>query len=371
MKAALRNHRLLPLLTVALAAGILAWAVPADAATAVLSKGGTLYEVSRGTLSSLDPATAGTPEGRTPVLLLRTSVSGGSTSVELVPGTGDGSYEGTESIEYEETTGTVFVVYTKFQGLMSDVHVAVRRGGSWEQENIFPNVGLYLSLNPRSLVTRQSFVDFDGEGGTVVKKRSILHIVWWEESGVSQARYAAVFVEDGVLRLSDVVAYDLNLLAGSAAPTPGYVDLPLSSYTFPVLQRDPTTNGGVLVSFANLATLSQTVLQITFPDDITKLVDPGATEAPAEAYARAHLPIGRDEGRGVIPRQVNVLGDTEIGGVISRGRQTTIFFWREGDTMRVIGTDAAETASPMTLPLRSDFGFDRAVTVVREMAEKE
>lgn len=370
MKAALRHRRLLPIVAAGVVAGLLAWAGPASAATAVLTKAGTLYEVSRGVLSDVDPSTDGTAAGRTPVLLLRTTESGGQPAVEMVQGTGDASYEGTESIEFDASTGTVFVVYTKFQGLMSDVHVAVRREGRWEEENIFPNVGLYLSLNPRALVTRQSFTDFDGEGGTVVKKRSILHVVWWEESGVSQARYAAIFVEDGVLRLSEVVAHNLNELAGSTVPAPGFVDLPLSSYTFPVLQRDPTTNGGVLVSFANLANLTQTVLQITFPDDMTKIAAPGATEGTPEAYARAHLPIGREEGRGRIPKQVDVNGDTEVGGVIARRGESTLFFWKDGERVRVIGTDAEETASPINVPLRPDFGYDRAVAVVKEMAEQ-
>ncbi len=348
---------------------LVAAALPADASNAVLTKSGTLYEVYRTTWGAIVPAAAVGPNGRWPVLALRTTLPGAAPTVEIVEGTIDDNDEGTESVDFDETTGTVFVLLTKFQGLMSDVHVAVRRDTRWEEQNILPNVGLYLSLNPRMVVTRQDFVDFDGKGGTVTKSRSIVSIIWWEESGPSQARYASVFVEDGVLRLSDVVAYNLNAMAGSTGSTIAPADMPLSAYTFPVLQRDPSTNGGVVVSFANFLTQTQTVLQITFPDDITKLAPPGATSGTPDLYARAHLPIGRDIGHGHIPMAANVPGNGTLDGVISPRGDTT-FYWQDGATLNVLGSDAAPDATPLAIPLRPDFSIDRAVALVRDMATK-
>lgn len=354
-----------------LAAALLAlcWSASALAGTAVLSRAGTLYEVFPAPLSEYDSSLAGTIAGRTPVLLLRSTPSAGTPSLEVVAGTRDSADEGAESVEIDEATGTVFTIYTKFQGLMSDLHVAVRRDGQWAEENILPNVGLYLSLNPRVVVTRQRYVDFDGSGGTVTKSRSILHLIWWEESGASQARYAALFVEDGVLRLEDTAAYNLNDIAGTVGTPAGFPDLPLSSYTFPVIQRDSTTNGGALASFADLVTGKQTVLQITFPDDITKLAPPGATSGDREVYSRSHLPIGRDRGRGTIPRSMST--QSTVSGVISPHGTATLFYWSEGNVLKVVGSDAPETASPLSIPLRPDFSVDRAIAVVREMAEKE
>jgi hypothetical protein len=345
-------------------------AIPAAATTAVLSRSGTLYEVYRATYGDLAPATAGTAEGREPLLALRTTTPGASPAVEIVAGTLDTNDEGSESIEFDETTGTVFVVFTKFQGLRSDLHVAVRRSGGWLEQDVLPTGGLYLSLNPKVVVTRQDYVDFDGLGGTVTKSRSILSIVWWEEGGLLQARFAAVFVEDGILRLDDVISYNLNELAGAAGQTPYIPELPFSSYTFPAVQRDPASNGGVLVSFASLVTMKQTALKIGFPDDLTKLVEPGSTSGTPESYARGHIPIGRELGAGMIPSMIDVPGDTSIGALVSQ-RGVTTFFWSEETGLRVIRSDAAADAAPLTLPLRPDFTLDRAIAVVREMSEKD
>lgn len=362
-----RRLRLLP--SVAAAVLALCWSASAAAGTAVLSRSGTLYEVFPAPLSEFELSLAGTIEGRTPVLLLRSTPAGGSPSLEVVAGTRDSADEGAESVEIDEATGTVFSVYTKFQGLMSDLHVAVRRDGQWAEENILPNVGLYLSLNPRVVVTRQRYVDFDGHGGTVTKSRSILHLIWWEESGTSQARYAALFVEDGVLRLEDTAGYNLNDIAGTVGNPIAPAGLPLSAYTFPVVQRDSTTNGGALVSFADLATGKQKVLQITFPDDITKLAPPGSTSGGREVYSRSHLPIGRDVGHGRIP--VAMSTQSTVSGVISPRGSTTLFYWPEANALKVIGSDAPEGTAPLALPLRPDFSVDRAIGVVKEMAEKE
>ena len=69
------------------------------------------------------------------------------------------------------------------RGLMADMHVAVRRDGVWLGQDILSNRGLYLSINPKVVVTRQQYVDFDDDGAPVTKTRSIFSLVWWEESG--------------------------------------------------------------------------------------------------------------------------------------------------------------------------------------------
>lgn len=340
---------------------------PALADSAVLTKSGTLYEVFSARYGDVVAGASGTADARIPVLALRTTPSNGSPTLEIVDGTLDSNEEDSASIEYDEATGTIFVVYDKYQGLMADLHLVVRRGGRWLEQNILPNPGLYLSINPKLLITRQKFTDLDRFGNPITKSRSIVSVIWWEESGVSQARYACLFVEDGVLRLDTVTAYNLNEFTGAPGPTMA-AGLPFSSYQFPALQRDVTTNGGFLVSFANLANQTQTTVRITFPDDIRLLIPPGATTVTQDAYARAHIPVGRQLGAVAIPLKIDVL--SPVGTAISSGGVPT-FFWTEGDRFRFLRGDAAPEENPTVIPLRGDFGPDRALSLVRDMIEKE
>lgn len=348
-----------------LAATLLA-AGPAAADNAVLGPDGTLYEVFPARYGDIVPLPEEAADENIPVLALRVTPSGGTPWVELVDGTVDRSREGSVSIEFEDTTGTLFVAYTKSSGLMADMHVAIHRNGAWTGQDILSNNGLYLSINPQVVVTRQRYRTFDANGNTVTKNRSIFSLVWWEESGPSQARYAPIFVEDGALRVDAVEAWNLNELAG----TPGVTDasgLPLSAFSYPSVQADPTSNGGVLVTFANLVSRTQQVLRISFLDDLTKLCPPGATKVPDEAWARAHVPIGRTAGDGLIPVVLDTLAD--VGAIASQTGVTT-FYWVENGAMNFVQSSDAPSAAPRRLALRPDFSAEKAHRLVRTLAER-
>ena len=347
---------------VCLAAG----ANPAAAASAVLAKDGTLYEVFPTNYGSVIPGASATDAGLR-VLALRTTAPSGSSSVEVVGGTVSDFFKLESSIEFDEATQSVFVVYSRVQGFFSDVKVTIRRNGAWADGSFLPNPGLYISVSPQLLVTRQAYTDLDADGQPVAKSRSILSIVWWEESGASQARYAAVFIEDGSLRLDDVSAWNLNELNGKPGPTDNS-GLPLSSYAHPGMQRDAGTNGGVLVSFANLATRTQQVMRITFPDDLTKLAPP-TTMMPAQrnAFARGHIPIGRGATENRLPVQIDVPFEVPVGTFISPAGVST-FYWTTRSSLVYLRGD---TSTLFTIPFRPDFPADRALAVVREMSDKE
>ena len=267
-----------------LVAGVLVAAGRAAADSAVLTQSGILYEIVETTYGQVVPG-AGS-YGPTPVLALRTTRPDGSTALELVDGTVDSNEEWSETVEFDETTQTLFVAYVKNQsGFTADVHFSIHRGNTWREGSFLANAGLFLSLNPRMVITRQKYIDFDGKGGTVEKHRSILHLIWWEESGPSQARYAAVFVEDGQLGIDQIVPYNLNELAAAGGNTLSQ-GLPLSSYMFPAVQRDLSSNGGVMVSFANLVNQRETVLAIGYPDDPST---PGSKRTTASTKTTAAL----------------------------------------------------------------------------------
>lgn len=350
----------------AVAATVLLVAGPVFADSAVVAPNGTLYEVFPARYGDVVTLPDDSPDSETPILALRVTPSGGTSSVEIVDGTVDFNQEGSVSVEFEDTTGTLFVAYTKARGLMADMHVAIRRDAVWSGHDILPNRGIYLSINPKVVVTRQEYVVFDAEGLPVTKTRSIFSLIWWEESGPSQARYAPIFVEDGELRVDAVQAWNLNELAGAA----GYTDptgLPVSAFSYPAVQADPTNNGGVLVTFANLATRKQQVLRITFLDDLVEASPPGSTSVPEEVWSRAHVPIGRSAGGGRIPVNMDTL--SQVDATISQKGVTT-FHWVEASAMRFVRSDDGDEAQARHLALRPDLSAEKALRLVKALAEK-
>lgn len=359
----MKAHRTVLSFLLAIAALTLVASPRASADTAVLSRSGVLYEILAATYGDVVPGAAGTSEARMPVLVLRTTRPGAAPVDELVDGTVSFDGKVNPSIAYEELTDTVFIAYTQYQGIMADVHFGVHRAGAWRVQSIRPSAGLYYSVNPKMALTRQSYVDIDDRGFPVVKTRSILSLVWWEEGGRSQARYAPVFVEDGVLNLDQTVAYNLNALAGADGATRND-GLPFSSYQFPSIQADLATNGGILVSFANLATQRQSVLKIGFPDDLRDIIASGVSGT--QAYVRIHTPIGRGGRDGRLPKQVDT--QANVSTVIAPASLVPTFFWPESGSMNVLRDDTAEDASPTVIKLRPDLSLDRVTAVVRDMA---
>lgn len=358
------NRRPIRRLAFALA-GILALVGPglsprADAATAILASDGTLYEVFSAPYGTV--VTGASPsDAALPILALRTTPPGGQPVVEVVGGTVSAFDKLGEELEFDDTTQTIFVVYTRLQGFFADVHVAMNRRGAWSDGTFLPNPGLFVSMYPQLLVTRQTYTDVDGTANS----RSILSIVWWEESSSSQARYAPVFIEDGALGLDDVTAWNLNELNSAAGPTDN-AGLPMSAYIHPALQADLGTNGGVLVSFANLAVQQQQVMHIGFPDNLPSIVPPdNLSPSQRNASARGHTPIGRSFSQFSLPR-IDEDFQVSIGTLISPSGVPT-FYWNSASTLSYLRADTGVT---LTIPLRPDFSVDRAIAVIRDMSNK-
>lgn len=347
-----------------LAAVLVLAAGTALAGSAVLTKSGTLYEVYPATYGQVAGDAAG-GNASLPVLALRTTPSDGAPTVQIVDGTLDSDTEGSASIEFEEETQTVFLVYTKEQSLFKGVIVALLRNGLWSGQLLPATAGFTLGMNPQMVLTRQQYVDISPTDPTqtIEKWRSIVSVTWWEEGSVSQAKFAPLFVEDGALNGDAISSYNLNDLAGATGPT-SEAGLSSPSYSFPAVQRGYASDGSVLVSFANLSTLQQTVLSISFP--VT--VDAGPGVAGPVTYSR-HRPIVQMAYSGNLPGGAVAMAYS-LGTVISPGGTCT-FWWIEGSTMKILPGNVAKDAAPFAIPLRPDFSVDKALAVVREMAENE
>ena len=339
----------------------------ADAASAVLAKNGTLYEVFAAQYGDVVSG-ANQADAATPVVALRRTVPGQAPTVEVVGGSFSSLIKFGAALEFDDSTQTIFVVYTSLQvqGFVADVHVSIWRGGGWADGQFLPNSGMYFSVNPRILVTRQTYNDFDSSGNVVTKTRSILSLVWWEESALSQARYASLFIEDGALNVDTVVALNLNDLAGASGPTNNQ-NLPTSSYMYPALQRDPATNGGVIASFADLATGTQKVLHIGFPDDYTT----AAWNASTRTASSRTTPIGRSSRDFALPTRIDLPFMVAVGTIVAPS-DTPTYWWSQNGALSYLSGDSASLAQgPQTIPLRPDFQIDSALAAVRSMTDKQ
>ncbi len=348
----------------ALAAGIAMLSHQASAASAVLTKSGTLYEVFPTTYGAATGA-ATDPNANLPVLALRTTPTDGTPTVQVVDGTTDGDTEGSASIEFEEETQTLFLVFTKQQSLYRGVTVALLQNGFWSSQQLLPTPGYTLAMNPQMVLSRQNYLDTSAPNPAawVYKWRSIVSVVWWEEGSLAQAKYSALFVEDGALNRDYIEGYNLNDLVGTVGQTQT-AGLPPSTYRFPAVQRDFAGDGGVLVSFANLVAQRQVVGSIGFLS--APIAGPGIGGPVANSR---HRPIFRTMGDGSLPG--DRAGQAASLGTIISPTGTSTFWWIEGSTMKVLPGNAAKDAAPLSMPIRPDFSADKALAVAREMAEKQ
>jgi hypothetical protein len=353
-----RTMRLLSLFGALACLGLGSAPIASATEVSVLARSGTVYE-----LRDTNPDGSQSSE-----LLLRTVRSGLADRWLPVPGTGDYAQEIPGDIQYEETTGSVFLVFTKLDYLQSRVEFAVYRAGRWISGPLAPSMGFYVSMNPKIIVTRQRYLDYDVTRQVVSKTRSILSIVWWEEAYTRQARYAPIFVEDGDLRLDDTQAYNMPELAGDR-PSSEWGNYPSAVYSYPGVDSDPTSNGGVRVTFASLATGMLSVVKIGFPEDLTQ-IDPRSTPSEGDKIgtARGHTPVGRIGGRTPLVREIDT--SSPVYAALSTNSVPTLF-WREGNEMVYRRADAPAGSKPVRLSLDSKLSADRAERLIREMASRD
>ncbi len=320
-----------------------------------LSKSGILFEL----------AATETGSG----LAVTTTAPSGNSVKEIVPGFE--SFLGTVTpgdIAFEETTGSVFLVYTTNSGVYSQVGFAIGRNGNWVKGSLAPTWGFYMSMNPRLCLTRQTYIDVTLNGSKVEKKRSILSIVWWEEAYAGKARYAPIFVEDGALLLDSFRAYTLPQLLGEPEG-PEDRTYPYSAYMHPSVEADASSNGGVRVTFANIASAKTIVSKIAFPDDLTAIdmskVPPGQDR---NSHARGHTPVGRTSSRTPLQREIDTTSPVYIA-VSASGTPT--YYWEEGQSMQYVVGGSPQGAPPVRLQLSSKLSKERAQRLIREMASRD
>ncbi|MDQ5859305.1 MAG: hypothetical protein M3542_13640 [Acidobacteriota bacterium] len=348
--------RLLTAFAGALVIGALATPAAAEEKS-LLSADGTLYQVHSGLAADLGLAGAELEPDHY-VIEWAARRQDGSVRLGIVPETQNRNVKRNLDLAFDEASQSLLLLWKEEVTPLNVLQLGILRDGTWTTSTLLPNLGFSKAFNPQMRLSHSTVRWNDADGHPVTHNRSILSIVWWEESQYALARYAPIFLDEENFDLSNVAVYDLPLLVGPTGPT-AYDDVPSAAYLFPSLHSDGR-GGAILANFADLHSKKNVVIRITFPTD---LGTPGEGNI---TWMRRHIPIvgvvGESPLAPTAPVRVSSMGTT-IG---STYRPT--FHWRDGNRLLYTRYDGREWASVKAIPLDETMSYERALALVVGMA---
>jgi hypothetical protein len=190
--------------------------------------------------------------------------------------------------------------------LSSVLMLASFDGTSWGPPIQITGNPFSSKTSPQLAITRDSFSAADSAGNTATRHRTIIHIVWEEQtaSGTADVLYTPVILEEGTY-LGWAPVYNLNDVLGRT-PSGSSFTPPDILVQSPVLQsgRDTRT---LVVSFASAETRAVSAIEIdVLPEELSALA----------ADARANI---IELGRNLYPSYLQVLADKAYANVITKG----------------------------------------------------
>jgi hypothetical protein len=267
-------------------AAVSATAARANHLGTALGADGQFYTVTAGLCGSLFPSgPSGTnpcADAKWPVLALDTTVPGSPSQRQLVQGTADTSVKSSPALIYEDGSKTLFVVWVSTdQSVSSAIKLASYDGSQWSPAIAIISNPYATKTPPQLAVTRDTHQEADPvSGNPVTHHRTVLHIVWSEDSvsGLYQAYYAPVIFEDGawigtVPTPAHLNTFDALDQTGQTAPGAGSgpLNTPLA-YT-PTVQAGSDTRS-VVTGFASDTSGMLTAVEVdVLPEELRILAD--------------------------------------------------------------------------------------------------
>jgi len=246
-----------------------------------LGFGGQIYTVTAGPYGTLFPGSR-TYSATTPVLALDTTLPGAAPTRQLVPSSADGNLEISPALIYEDSSKTLFVVWVSTNAAAGSLIELTSYDGSHWSPAITILSNIYAPKTPPQLaMTRDTHQEVDpASGAPVTRHRTVLHIVWSEDSasGKYQAYYAPVIFEEGAWIGSVPTPTHLNTFdapdqAGQAGPGAG-----AGPFSSPLVFA-PTVQGGrdtstAIAGFASNVSGMLTAAEIdVLPEELRILAD--------------------------------------------------------------------------------------------------
>jgi len=117
---------------------------------------------------------------------------------------------------YEDSSNTVYVVWEGRIGSHPIIQLAAFQDGSWSGTHLVSDNIWSLKGFPQLAISRESFEIEDQAGEIRTAQRTLLHVVWWEQTAEGdRTLYRPLLLEDGKLQTMGQVSV-LNELASDA-----------------------------------------------------------------------------------------------------------------------------------------------------------
>jgi hypothetical protein len=266
-------------------AAAVATAARADNRGTTLGADGQLYTVTAGLCGTLFPGAASPcTDAKWPVLALDTTLPGAPPQRQLVQGTADTAVKSSPALIYEDGSKTLFVVWVSTdQSVSSAIKLASYDGSRWSPAiAIISNPYATTKTPPQLAVTRDTHQEAAPvSGNPVIHHRTVLHIVWAEDSasGLYQAYYAPVIFEDGAwigtisTPTTLLTSFDALDQAGQtgAGVASGPLNTPLA-YT-PTVQTGSDTSSVVTGFASDTSGMLTSVVVDVLPEELRILAD--------------------------------------------------------------------------------------------------
>jgi hypothetical protein len=325
----------------------------------LLASDGTLYRVSTGLASEL--ALADLPPDDFAVVW-STLRQDGTQEGGVIPGASNASPKTSLDLTVDEPTGTIVVLWREEISIVNKIRLAFGKTGVWTLADLLPTVGFPHAYNPQMLLTHQVVHTLDEEDADVFTNRSVLSVIWWEEAGIAQARYASFFLNE-TIDPTAVTIYNLPVLVNEQGPTP-LQDLPRASYAFPTLQSEGP-GGGVLASFAAISSLKHYVVRINYPTEL------GKPAADNMTWLRRRIPVVGIASQGPMAAMptFEAASMTTVKTIVGPSYKPTMY-WREEALLRYIRYDGTVWSEIRSIALSDEMSWDKAAALVEGMSAR-
>ncbi len=353
------NRRSLRVLLAVLVLAVAASGALAVEQTQILVPDGTLYVATSGRAMDLGVSGNGI-EADNNVITWSSRKQDGSQAKGIVSGTNSPYRKRNLDLAYDETSGSLLLLWNEDLSVLNVLRLGVFRDGVWNTADLLPNLGFSLAYNAKMLLLRQTVHYEDFAGKDVWRVRSILLVTWFEDGSRSQARLATIFLNEDP-STDEVPVYDLPALIGAAAgPAPSGA-FPASAYMYPSLRHAP--GGAALANFADVYAGKEYVVRISFPDDLGK-------QSPTNpAPLRRRIPVVGVTSESPLPLELVAPAGAAVSTVISPTFNPT-HLWRDGDTVRYLRFDGKKWSSVKSIALTAEMSYEKAMRLVEEMATK-
>jgi hypothetical protein len=212
------RKRSLSLALALLLAGVANFALLTPAALAeqsTLGGNGVLYTARVGRYGALFPGGAAHPQD-TSVLALEVQEKDAAARLILVPG-GDGvAPDAVPSVQWEEASRRLFLVWEGLSRIHSGVHLISLRGAEWSEPLEISGSPFTKKSSPQLAVTRETYTGDDG----VEIERTVLHTLWFEDDyGDVHVIYAPVVLFNGAVPRLAPALFELGSFVAASEET--------------------------------------------------------------------------------------------------------------------------------------------------------